>query len=667
MIHLKKFILALMAGLLSGTAIFAQDEEQTVSWKVSTKKIDQTTWELDFTGEIGSKYHVYDVANDFAPTEVEFRSGEGWETSGGLFNLGNPTDKDGYKVYYGEIEFGQKIRVLSDSPVTIRGEVGWQACTDQFCAMRQYWEFSVTLGKEGVAASKAGDVHSTPISDPDSEETLSSQDAKETGNSLWALIIQAILWGFAMLLTPCVFPMVPMTISYFMRQSSSPAQGRFKAFMYGLFIVLLYTVPISVIILLTWIIGGDAVSADIFNWLATNWLPNLIFFVVFMVFAASFFGAFEITMPSSLVNKSDKNSDKKGLGGIFFMALTLVLVSFSCTGPIVGTVLIKSTEGEFWTPMVTMLAFSVAFALPFTILALFPDLVKKLKSGSWLNSVKVVLGFIEVALGFKFLSVADQTYHWGLLDREIYLAIWIVVFTLLGLYLLGKIRFKNDDEPIEKLGVTRLVLVIIDFTFVVYMIPGMFGAPLKALSGYLPPMETQDFIVWNKADAGLPQLSQEAAPKVNGAEMIDMAQGLKGYATIEDGLAAAKISGKPVFVDITGHGCVNCREMEEKVWSDPKVLQMLRDDFVLVSLYTDDKKKLPESQWLTTPSGKVLKDVGRKNSYIVRTRFNVNAQPNYAILSPEGKQLVPIRGYDLDIDAYAAFLQSGLDAAKAQN
>ena len=667
MIHLKKFILALMAGLLSGTAIFAQDEEQTVSWKVSTKQIDQTTWELDFTGEIGSNYHVYDVANDFAPTEVEFRSGEGWETSGGLFNLGNPTDKDGYKVYYGEIEFGQKIRVLSDSPVTIRGEVGWQACTDQFCAMRQYWEFSVTLGKEGVAASKAGDVHSTPISDPDSEETLSSQDAKETGNSLWALIIQAILWGFAMLLTPCVFPMVPMTISYFMRQSSSPAQGRFKAFMYGLFIVLLYTVPISVIILLTWIIGGDAVSADIFNWLATNWLPNLIFFVVFMVFAASFFGAFEITMPSSLVNKSDKNSDKKGLGGIFFMALTLVLVSFSCTGPIVGTVLIKSTEGEFWTPMVTMLAFSVAFALPFTILALFPDLVKKLKSGSWLNSVKVVLGFIEVALGFKFLSVADQTYHWGLLDREIYLAIWIVVFTLLGLYLLGKIRFKNDDEPIEKLGVTRLVLVIIDFTFVVYMIPGMFGAPLKALSGYLPPMETQDFIVWNKADAGLPQLSQEAAPKVNGAEMIDMAQGLKGYATIEDGLAAAKISGKPVFVDITGHGCVNCREMEEKVWSDPKVLQMLRDDFVLVSLYTDDKKKLPESQWLTTPSGKVLKDVGRKNSYIVRTRFNVNAQPNYAILSPEGKQLVPIRGYDLDIDAYAAFLQSGLDAAKAQN
>ena len=264
--------------------------------------------------------------------------------------------------------------------------------------------------------------------------------------------------------------------------------------MYGLFIVLLYTLPISIIIGLTWLFGGETVTADIFNWLATHWLPNIIFFIVFMVFAASFFGAFEITLPSSLVNKSDRNSDKGGLAGIFFMALTLVLVSFSCTGPIVGSVLIKSTQGEFWTPMVTMLAFSVAFALPFTIFAMFPSLLKKLKSGSWLNSVKVVLGFIEVALGFKFLSVADQTYHWGILDREIYLAIWIVTFTLLGLYLLGKIRFEADDK-VEHIGVFRLALVIIDFTFVVYMIPGMFGAPLKALSGYLPPLETQDFII----------------------------------------------------------------------------------------------------------------------------------------------------------------------------
>ena len=262
-----------------------------------------------------------------------------------------------------------------------------------------------------------------------------------------------------MLLTPCVFPMVPMTVSFFMKQSATAAEGRFKAFVYGLFIVLLYTVPISVIIGLTWLIGGNAVTADIFNWLATHWLPNLIFFIVFMVFAASFFGAFEIELPSSLANKSDAKSSGKGLGGIFFMALTLVLVSFSCTGPIVGTVLIKSTQGEFWTPMVTMLAFSVAFALPFTVLAMFPSLLKKMKgkSGSWLNSVKVVLGFIEVALGFKFLSVADQTYHWGLLDREVYLGIWIVTVSMLGFYLLGKLRFKNDN-PVAPVSVARLGL-----------------------------------------------------------------------------------------------------------------------------------------------------------------------------------------------------------------
>jgi thiol:disulfide interchange protein DsbD len=449
-----------------------------------------------------------------------------------------------------------------------------------------------------------------------------------------------------------------MSISFFMKGSSSPAAGRFKAFMYGLFIVLLYTVPISIIILVTRIVGGDAVTADIFNWLATHWLPNLVFFAVFMIFAASFFGAFEITLPSSLVNKSDKNSDKKGLAGIFFMALTLVLVSFSCTGPIVGSVLIKSTQGEFWTPMVTMLAFSIAFALPFTILAMFPSLMKKMKSGAWMNSVKVVLGFIEIALGFKFLSVADQTYHWGLLDREIYLAIWIVVFSLLGLYLLGKIKFPHDSPEQKPLSVFRLALVIGVFSFVVYLIPGMWGAPLKALSGYLPPLETQDFIVYNHADGPL----AVAAGSVAGDTDLDLPHGLKGYSTIEAGLAASAREGKPVFVDITGHGCVNCREMEARVWSDPKVLDIMKNDYVMVALHTDDKTKLEEKDWVKLDNGKVLKDLGRKNSYIVRTRFNVNAQPNYALLGSDGQLLVPIRGYNLDIDGFVAFLQSGLAA-----
>jgi thiol:disulfide interchange protein DsbD len=454
-----------------------------------------------------------------------------------------------------------------------------------------------------------------------------------------------------------------MTVSFFLKQSDTPAKGRFNAFMYGLFIVLLYTVPICLIIGLTWAAGGSAVTADIFNWLSTHWLPNILFFVIFMVFAASFFGAFEITLPSSWTTKADAGSSKGGLLGVFFLALTLVLVSFSCTGPIVGTVLIKSTQGEFWTPMVTMLAFSIAFALPFALLAFFPSILQKLpKSGGWLNSVKVVLGFIEIALGLKFLSTADQTYHWHILDREVYLAIWIVCFTLLGLYLMGKLRFKHDS-PLEYIGVGRLALIIIDLAFVVYMIPGMWGAPLKALSGYLPPMETQDFVL-GAAPAGA--VSNTVTPSDNSVILSEaknlsgstlaMPHGLTAYDNLEDGLAAAAAQGKNVFVDITGHGCVNCREMEARVWSDPAVLQRLRDNFVMVALYMDDKVKLPEDKWVTTENGKVLKDVGRVNSHIAQTRFGVNAQPNYLILAPDGSILAGPRGYNLDVNAFVKFL-----------
>ena len=484
------------------------------------------------------------------------------------------------------------------------------------------------------------------------------QNPASTGDGgLWALILEAILWGFAMLLTPCVFPMVPMTVSFFMKGSENAHQGRLKAFFYGLFIVLLYTVPISAIIGVTWIVGGSGVTADIFNWLSTHWLPNILFFLVFMTFAASFFGAFEITLPSSWTNNADKNSDRKGLGGIFFLALTLVLVSFSCTGPIVGTVLIKSTQGEFWTPMVTMLAFSVAFALPFTVLALFPSLLKKLpKSGGWLNSVKVVLGFIEIALGLKFLSTADQTYHWHLLDREVYLAIWIAVFTLLGLYLIGKIRFKHDS-PLEYLGVPRLTLAIAVFAFVVYLLPGMWGAPLKALSGYLPPMETQDFVL---GSTGVPGDSPVMPANDETSGTITIALGLRAYDNLPDGLAAAKEAGKPVFLDFTGYGCVNCREMEARVWSDPEVLRRLREDFVIVALHVDDKTKLPESQWVTNDRGQKLKDVGRVNSYIALHDFGVNAQPNYFLLDSDGNRLAGPRPYNLDIQGFISFLDSAL-------
>lgn len=634
---LKKLASALALLIWGAVCVWGQAPEETVTWKVSQGKTENGLCEIIFDGTIAQGWHTYSVDHELTPTEVTFTDPKGYTLEGGLYEILPSKELDGEHVYFDRIRIGQKIRITAEAD-SLKGEIAWRSCNDQFCASPEYLNFSIPLEAK--------------------EATVAPADSSQSSSSLWGLILEAILWGFAMLLTPCVFPMIPMTISFFMKGSSTPAAGRFKAFMYGLFIVLLYTVPISAIIGITYIFGGETVTADIFNWLATHWLPNIIFFIVFMIFAASFFGAFEITLPSSLVNKSDQNSDKGGLAGIFFMALTLVLVSFSCTGPIVGSVLIKSTQGEFWTPMVTMLAFSIAFALPFTIFAMFPSLLKKLKSGSWLNSVKVVLGFIEVALGFKFLSVADQTYHWGLLDREIYLGIWIVVFTLLGLYLLGKIRFEADSE-VKHIGVFRLFLVIVDFTFVVYMIPGMFGAPLKALSGYLPPIETQDFVIWSKEDGSMPV---QSLSDVNAGEtgLHKLPLGLTGYLSIDEALVEAKKVGKPVFVDISGLACVNCREMEQRVWSDPQVLQLLRDEFVIAVLYTDDKEKLPESEWVTTKNGKVLKDRGRVNAYYVRERFDVSAQPNYVILDPQGNQITPIRGYNLDIDGFVEFLKSGL-------
>ena len=638
----------LLAALLMSAVSFAQPgESEEIRWKTSVTEKADGIYQVRFTGSIPSGHYTYTIDDPYSATTVNDLNISGGELVGELYEISVPkTEEDGSEHFYGTIELAQDVKPSAEGAL-LSGSIFSNICTDMTCSA-QYYDFEINV-------APAEDV-----------VTAASEDGKE-GKSLWGLILEAVLWGFAMLLTPCVFPMVPMTVSFFMKGSESVAAGRFKALMYGIFIILLYTVPISVIIILTRLIGGDAVTADIFNWLSTHWLPNIIFFVIFMIFAASFFGAFEISMPQSLVNKSDKGADKKGLAGVFFMALTLVLVSFSCTGPIVGTVLIESTQGKFWAPMVTMLAFSGAFALPFTILALFPSLLTKFKKsgGSWLNSVKVVLGFVEIALGLKFLSVADQTYHWGILDREVYLAIWIVVFTLLGLYLLGKIRFESD-EPVEHLSVPRLTLSIVVFAFVVYLIPGMWGAPLSKLSGYLPPLTTQDFVI---GQGNASTVSEDGADKATEryessfGEKYDLhlPLGLDGYFTIEEGLEAAKKEDKPVFVDITGHGCVNCREMESRVWSDPRVLEILKNDYVIVALYTDDKTRLSEEDQVTdAQTGKVYKDLGRANSYIARTRWNVNAQPNYILLSPEGEMLAPVRGYDLDIDGFIEFLRSGL-------
>ena len=625
---------SILTALLS---LFLLQSSPTAFWNAVVNHIEDNHYQLVVTGKILPDYYVHPMDADFVGTKLEVEAKDGISLSGDPTEEYEPEDYKGEKVVKGNYVLRQDLEISGDVAQTVEGTVTWSACSGDECRMPEDYDFKVNV--PGLAGSSG-----------------KPQDNKATGNEgsskgLWGIILEAILWGFLMLLTPCVFPMVPMTVSFFLKQSGSQSAGRFKAFMYGLFIVLLYTVPICVIIGLTWAVGGSTVTADIFNWLSTHWLPNILFFLIFMAFAASFFGAFEITLPSKWTNGADKNSERGGLGGVFFLALTLVLVSFSCTGPIVGTVLIKSTQGEFWRPMVTMLAFSIAFALPFALLAFFPSVLKKLpKSGGWLNSVKVSLGFIEIALGLKFLSVADQTYHWHLLDREIYLAIWIVCFALLGFYLLGKIRFKHDS-PVEHISVGRLALVIIDFAFVVYMLPGMWGAPLKAISGYLPPLETQDFVLWPGG------VTQAAPPleEVYGSE-VSLPHGLVGYSNLEDGIAAAAEQGKKVFVDITGHGCVNCREMEARVWSSPEVLSRLRDNFVIVSLYVYDKTKLPESKWVTNDKGKVLKDVGRVNSNLVLKRFGVNSQPNYFILDEKGNILAGPRGYNLDVDGFVRFL-----------
>ncbi|SEI84598.1 thiol:disulfide interchange protein DsbD [Dyadobacter sp. SG02] len=678
----------------------AQVQKAKAHWTYSFSKPEVKkgeTVDLIFTATIDKDWYMY--SSDFDPdlgpmlTTFTFEKSNTFETVGKL-KPQNPKTKfeevwqGNVRYFEGKGVFKQTVKILADNPV-IKGTSEYQTCShvSGLCIPGgEDFEFKglkvaaatnaseqPTVGaitpadKPGTAptieptapttssdtaiAVSAGDIPAAADTSAAAattiEATQKSASEPATSGSLLGFAFAAFLSGLVALLTPCVFPIIPMTVSFFTNQE----KGKFKAFVYGISIILIYTLIGTVVSRL----NGPAFA----NFLSTHWLPNLLFFAIFITFGLSFLGLFEIVLPSGFVNKMDQKADQGGYAGVFFMAFTLVLVSFSCTGPIVGSLLVASAGGEVVKPIVGMAAFSAAFAIPFTSFALFPQWLKSLpKSGGWLNTVKVVLGFLELALALKFFSIADQVYHWHLLDREVYLAFWIVIFALLGFYLLGKIRTPHDS-PIEKVSVPRLLLAIITFTFVVYMLPGMWGAPLKALAGYLPPQSTLDFDL-NKRSAvtGTPSAISGEARKY--ADLFHLPHELEGFFDYQEALAYAKKVNKPVFIDFTGHGCVNCREMEARVWVDPAVLQRLNNDYVIVALYVDDKTELPESQWYTSKyDNKVKKTIGAQNADLQIVKYNNNAQPHYCLVDHEGNLLVAPKNYDLDPAKFASFLDSG--------
>ena len=645
-----------------GVQLFAQVIEP-VKWTFESKQngLEAT---LIFKAVIDKGWHLYDTElPDGGPikTSIHYSDSTLFDFAGALGKEPLPTvymDKTfNLKLGYftKQVTLTQKIKLKSTEKLTIKGTVEFMSCNDETCTPPSEVDFVFSLNV-GSSKSTLNTAPSIPSNTPD-------QDQKP--HTLGWFLFYSFLAGLAAILTPCVFPMIPMTVSFFMNSGESKFKSRLNAIFYGLSIVLIYTVIGTLVSL----IFGPGIA----NWLSTHWLPNLIFFAVFMLFAFSFFGMFEIVLPSWVVNKSDQQVDKGGLMGSFFMALTLVLVSFSCTGPIVGTILVQSAGGQVLKPIVGMFGFSMAFALPFTLFALFPAWLNNLpKSGGWLNSVKVVLGFLELALGLKFLSIADQTYHWRILDREVYLALWIVIFVLLGFYLLGKLKFSHDSE-VKFVTVPRLLMAIITFSFVVYLIPGMFGAPLKAISGYLPPQTTIDFDIHQiirdeikmaatgNSTLAISGSTDELCDKPKFAEFLKLPHGLDGYFDYEQGMACARKMNKPVFIDFTGHGCVNCREMEANVWSDTRVLERLRKDFVIIALYVDDKSTLPESEWVTsTYDGKVKKTLGKKYADFQISRYGVNAQPYYVLLDGKEQLLVSPKAYDLNVDHFVEFLDTAV-------
>jgi len=483
-------------------------------------------------------------------------------------------------------------------------------------------------------------------------------DKKQAKQTFWGIFLAGLAGGFAALLMPCIFPMLPLTVSYFTKSGEKKGNAVGKAAIYGISIIAIYVV---MGLLVTIVFGADELNS-----LSTNGVFNFCFFLLIVAFAASFLGAFEINLPSCWVNKMDQNSDRGGLGGLFFMAATLALVSFSCTGPIIGTLLVQAaTTGALLGPAIGMFGFALALAIPFVLFALFPSWLKSLpKSGGWLNSVKVTLGFLELALSLKFLSNIDLAYHWHWFDRELFLSLWIIIFAFMGLYLLGKLKFGHDSN-LPFIPVPRLFLAIVILSFTVYMVPGLWGAPLKSISAFLPPMATQDFDLSNPGTGQGNIVSATDTKPHKYADMFDKPKGFEPYFDFDEAIAYARKVHKPVMIDFTGHACVNCRKMEANVWPDKQVYQRITQDYILVQLYVDDKTDLAVEEQTTTPEGRKLRTIGNKWSYLQTSKFIANSQPFYVLLNPDTEEpLIAPQGADFDPASYLKYLDSGLTAYK---
>ncbi len=685
--------LATLFLLLSMTlAGFAQILDP-VKWTYTVKDINATESELIFTAQLDAGWHLYSQHTDpNGPLAIyfEFKDSPDYQRVGGVKEPKAHEEMDDVfqcivRSFSDKVTFRQRIVRRSQKDFKVTGTFGYQLCNDGSCIAPEDRDFSFSVkgaaavaDEAAVAAAEqeaaaedsvAAAAESAAVADSavaPAEETAADGEKKD--RSLLGIFLWALLGGIVTMFTPCVFPMIPMTVNFFMNSTDDKRKSRRQAWFFGFSIVFLFAVLGAILAL---VFGPEALY-----FIGTHWVPNLLFFIIFFVFSLSFFGLFEIKMPEKWINKSDEQADKGGFFAPFFIALTTVLVSFSCTGPILGAALVELTTSSTnrMVSLLTMLGFGIGFALPFTLLAMFPSVLKNMKSGSWLNTVKVVFAFLELAFGLKFLSMADLYCHWGLLDRETYLALWIVIFGLLGFYLLGKLKFKGDDD-LQHIGVLRLFLAILDLAFVVYMIPGLWGAPLKAISGFLPPMTTQDFNIERSIEenAGATVVYDGSASGVEAipadrkyADKLHSPAGYHGFYDLEEAKAYAKQVGKPVFIDFTGHTCANCREMEHYVWADKDVKDILTQQYVLCELFVDERTiELPEDEWVTDDRGKVLKTLGQRNLYYEKSMYNMNAQPYYVIIDGDGNALTQENyKYDRDVQKFINYLNEGLSNMK---